>query len=105
MSAAADAPGVDDGTINLDALRLIRQRKRYFRELQGDPITKTPPPPFVSNLEVRQGLAKARPRFCVSDVGYYYYFPAESGTVRIKDVSQATRFRFREVERPQLCAI
>ena len=82
MSAAADAPGVDDGTINLDALRLIRQRKRYFRELQGDPITKAAPPPFVGNLEMRQGLDKARPRFCVSSLGVYYYVPAEFGTVR-----------------------
>ena len=87
MSAAADAPGVDDGTINLDALRLIRQRKRYFRELQGDPITKAAPPPFVSNLEMRQGLAKAGPRSCLSDVGVHYSLPAESRTVRIKDVS------------------
>ena len=30
MSAAADAPRVDDGPINVDALRIIRQRKRYF---------------------------------------------------------------------------
>ena len=54
---------------------------------------------------MRQGLAKARPRFCVSDVGHDYYVPAEFGTVRIKDVSQATLFRIYEVERPQLCAI
>jgi hypothetical protein len=54
---------------------------------------------------MRQGLAKARPVLCVSDVGHYYYIPAESGAVRIKDVSQATRFRIYEVERPQLCAV
>ena len=53
---------------------------------------------------MRQGLAKARPRFCVSDVGHDYYVPAEFGTVRIKDVSQATLFRIYEVERPQLCS-
>ena len=53
---------------------------------------------------MRQGVDKARPRFCVSNLGYYYYVPAEFGTVRIKDVSQATLFRFWEVERPQLCA-
>ena len=53
---------------------------------------------------MRQGLAEAGPRSCVSDVGHYYYVPAESGAVRIKDVSQATRFRIYKVERPQLCS-
>ena len=43
---------------------------------------------------MRQGLAKARPRFCVSSVGHYYTLPAESTKVRIKDVSQATRCGF-----------
>ena len=53
---------------------------------------------------MRQGLAKAGPRFRVSNLGHYYYVPAESGTVRIKDVSQATLECVYEVERPQLCA-
>ncbi len=53
---------------------------------------------------MRQGVAKAGPRFCVSSLGVYYPIPAESRAVRIKDVSQATRCGFREVERPQLCA-
>ena len=54
---------------------------------------------------MRQGLAKARPRFCVSNLGHYYYVPAESGAVRIKDVSQATFECVYEVERPQLCSV
>ena len=30
MFAAADAQGAGDGPINMDAVRIIRQRKRYF---------------------------------------------------------------------------
>ena len=105
MSAAVDEQGARDRTRDVDAARRTMQRKRYFRELQGDPSTTAAPPPVVSDLEVRQGLATARPRFCVSSLVFYYYIPAEFTKVRSKDVSQATRFRIYEVERPQLCAI
>ena len=105
MSEAADAPGVSEGTRDVGALRLTMQRTGHLRELQGDPGFEAAPPPFVSNLEMRQGLAKAGPLLCVSDLGVYYSLPAESRTLRIKDVSQATQCGFREVERPQLCTV
>ena len=105
MFAAADAQGAGDGPINLDAVCTRMQGTGHLRELQGDPGFEAAPPAPRYVLEMRQGLAKARPRFCVSNLGHYYYVPAEFGTVRIKDVSQATRFRIYEVERPQLCSV
>ena len=87
MSAAADAPRISDGPINLDALRLRMQGTGHLRELQGDSRFTTIPPAPRYVLEMRQGLAKAGPFMCLSDVGVYYSLPAESRTVRIKDVS------------------
>ena len=87
MSAAADAQGAGEGTIDVGALRRRMQGAGHLRELQGDSRFTTTPPAPRHVLEVRQGVAKARPLSCVSDVGHYYYIPAESGTVRIKDVS------------------
>ena len=103
MFAAADAPRAGHWFRNVGALRRSMQGTGHLRELQGDPgftISSSAPRDL---LEMRQGLAKAGPRFCVSNLGHYYYIPAEFGTVRIEDVSQATRFRIYEVERPQLC--
>ena len=54
---------------------------------------------------MRQGLAKAGPLLCLQNLGVYYTLPAESRTLRIQDVSQATFSSFREVERPQLCTV
>ena len=105
MFAAADAPRAGHWFRNVGALRRSMQGTGHLRELQGDPgftISSSPPRDV---LEMRQGVAKARPRCCVSDVGHDYYVPAEFGTVRIEDVSQATRFRIYEVERPQLCSV
>ena len=105
VPAAVDEQRAGDGPINLDAVCTRMQGTGHLRELQGDSrFTTTPPAPRYV-LEVRQGLAKAGPRFCLPNLGYYHYIPAESRTLRIKDVSQATRCGFREVERPQLCAV
>ena len=87
MFAAADAQGAGDGPINLDAVCTRMQGTGHLRELQGDSRFTTIPPAPRHVLEVRQGLAKARPLSCLSDVGVYYTIPAELGTVRIKDVS------------------
>ena len=102
MFAAADAQGAGDGPINLDAVCTRMQGTGHLRELQGDPGFEAAPPAPRYVLEMRQGLAKARPLSCLSDVGVYYSLPAEFGTVRIEDVSQATLECVYEVERPQL---
>ena len=105
MFAAVDAPRIREGPRDVVEIRRSMQGAGHLRELQGDSrFTTTPPAPRYV-LEVRQGLAKAGPLSCLSDVGVYYYFPAESRTLRIKDVSQATRCGVYEVERPQLCSI
>ena len=87
MFAAADAQGAGDGPINLDAVCTRMQGTGHLCELQGDSRFTTIPPAPRDVLEVRQGLAKAGPRFCISNLDYYYSLPAEFGTVRIKDVS------------------
>ena len=87
MFAAADAPGVSEGPRDVVKIRRSMQGAGHLRELQGDSITKAPPPAPRYVLEMRQGLAKAGPLLCVSDLGVYYSLPAESRTLRIKDVS------------------
>ena len=87
MFAAADAQGTYHGFINVGALRRTMQGKGHLRELQGDTGFEAAPPAPRDVLEMRQGLAKAGPLSCVSDVGVYYSLPAELGAVRIKDVS------------------
>ena len=87
MFAAADEPGVSEGPRDVDKIRVRVQGTGHLRELQGDPGPAPPPPPPRYVLEMRQGVAKAGPLSCLSDVGVYYPLPAESRTVRIKDVS------------------
>ena len=87
MFAAADAQGAGDGPINLDAVCTRMQGTGHLRELQGDSRFTTIPPAPRYVLEMRQGVAKAGPLLCLSDVGVYYSLPAESRSVRIKDVS------------------
>ena len=82
MFAAAYAPGVSEGPRDVVKIRRSMQGAGHLRELQGDSITKAPPPAPRYVLEMRQGVAKAGPRSRLSDVGYYYYFPEEFGTVR-----------------------
>ena len=87
MFAAVDAPRIREGPRDVVEIRRSMQGAGHLRELQGDSrFTTTPPAPRYV-LEVRQGLAKAGPRFCLPNLGYYHYIPAESRTVRIKDVS------------------
>ena len=64
MFAAADAPGVSEGPRDVVEIRRSMQGAGHLRELQGDPGFEAAPPPFVSNLEMRQGVEKAGPRFC-----------------------------------------
>ena len=87
MCEAADAPGVSEGPRDVDEICSSMQGAGHLRELQGDPgfTISSSAPRYV--LEVRQGVAKAGPRSCLSDVGLFSNIPAESRTVRIKDVS------------------
>ena len=87
VPAAVDEQRARDGSIDLDAVCTRMQGTGHLRELQGDPGFEAAPPAPRYVLEMRQGLAKAGPLSCLSDVGVYYSLPAESGTVRIKDVS------------------
>ena len=82
MFAAADAPGIREGTRDVVEIRGSMQGTGHLRELQGDSITKTPPPAPRYVLEMRQGLEKAGPLLCVSDVGLFDNLPAEFRTVR-----------------------